>query len=310
MSATTSKPYTHYQQELQPYYSANLTYAWHDMNFRVAYSTSLARPELRELTNIYEFDPFQFAVVSGNPNLKNQHTQSLDFRWEWFPHPNEVIAASVFTKHIKDQLTKVFKYRPQGSVALFPEFPVIQFQNDPNPGKLFGIELEVRKDLGRLWRPLQHFFIGTNVMIASSAITKNPERLEAARTIDRKAAAQSPLFEQAPYSVNTYLDYSNGALGANFTASFNIVGERLVQVQLDGSPDVFSRPVPMLDFVASKRLFRRFIIKGFAKNVLNPAYLEVYANPKNNGLYNGVQYVHHRYYRGAEFSLGLTYMLF
>ncbi|WP_431294494.1 hypothetical protein [Pedobacter sp. P26] len=48
----------------RPYYSVNITYSKiKNMNFRVAYSTSLARPELRELTNIFEFDPFQFAVI-------------------------------------------------------------------------------------------------------------------------------------------------------------------------------------------------------------------------------------------------------
>ncbi|OQP51107.1 hypothetical protein A4H97_00145 [Niastella yeongjuensis] len=307
----TTQPNTGYKVDFKPYYSANLTYTWkHNMNFRLGYSTTLARPELRELTNIFEFDPFQFAVVGGNPNLKNQFTRSEDFRWEWFPNTGEVIAASAFAKQIDNQLNKVFIYHPQSAVSVFPEFPLIEYQNDVNQGRLFGIELEVRKDLGRLTSLLKNFYLGTNLMFASSQITKNAERLEASRTIDRSASAKSPLFEQPPYSINAYVDYDNSRLGTQLTVNFNIVGERLIQVQLDGSPDVYSRPVPSLDVVFTQRLMKRLTIKGFAKNILNPYYRDVYATPRNNGLYHNVLYVQHQYQRGAEYALGITYKLF
>jgi hypothetical protein len=280
------------------------------MNFRLAYSTSLARPELRELTNIYEFDPFQFAVVVGNPTLVNQLTRSADFRWEWFTGPGEVFAASVFGKLIDHQLNKVFIYNSQGNQSLYPEFPIVEFQNDPNQGKVYGIELEARKDLGTLWAPLTHLSFGSNLMLAQSVVVKNPQRLDADRINDRRSPTTSPLFEQAPYSANVYLDYDNPRWGSSFTTSFNIVGERLVQVQLDGSPDIYDRPVPLLDFVFSQRLNKHFRVKGFAKNILNPPYKQVYADPANDGKYHGITYLHQEYYRGTEYELGLTYNIF
>jgi TonB-dependent receptor len=309
--ASTTTPNTQLTTGFKPYYSANLTYTFRqNMNFRLAYSTTLARPELRELTNIYEFDPFQFAVVVGNPALVNQLTQSADFRWEWFTGKGEVFAASVFGKLIDHQLNKVFIYNSQGNQSQYPEFPIVQFQNDPNQGQVYGIELEARKDLGRVWAPLQHFFIGSNLMLAQSEVTKNPQRLDADRINDRRSPVRSPLFEQAPYSANAYLDYDNPRWGTSLTTSFNVVGERLVQVQLDGSPDIYDRPVPLLDFVFSQRLNRHFLVKGFAKNILNPPYKQVYADPGNNGKYHGVTYVHQEYYRGTEYALGLTYNIF
>jgi TonB-dependent receptor len=309
--AGTAQPNTGYTVNFKPYYSANLIYNWkRTMNFRLAYSTTLARPELRELTNIFEFDPFQFAVIGGNPDLVNQLTRSYDFRWEYFPSSGEVFSASLFGKQIQHQLDKVFIYTPQGSGGLFPQFPLIEYQNDPNMGRLIGIELEARKNLGRLWDGLQNFTIGTNLMFASSQITKNPTRLDADRTIDRFSSDKSPLFEQPPYSINAYLDYDNRRTGTSLTASFNIVGERLVQVQLDGSPDVYSRPVPLLDFVFSQHIWKRLNAKGFAKNILNAAYRDVYTTPGTNGLYHGVRYIQHQYYRGAEYALGFTYDLF
>lgn len=307
----TANPNTGLQVDFKPYYSANLTYTLHDnMNFRLAYSTSLARPELRELTSITQFDPFQFAVVIGNPSLKNQETQSADFRWEWFPNPGEVIAASVFGKLIDNQLNKVFLYKSQGSQAYNTEFPAVQFQNDPNQGKVYGIELEVKKSLALFSRRLKNFYIGSNVLLAASYITKNPERLNAARTIDRFSPEATQVFEQAPYSLNFYLDFVGAKTGTNITTSFNMVGSRLIQVQLDGAPDIYDRPAPVLDFVFSQRLNRSFSIKGFAKNMLNPAFMEVYTTPGSKGKYHGVSYVRRKYYKGTELAIGITYNMF
>lgn len=307
----TTQPNTAYYEKYKPYYSVNLIYSKiKDMNFRLAYSTSLARPELRELTNVYEFDPFQFAVIGGNPNLKNQLTKSADFRWEWFTGPGEVLSASLFTKTIQNPLQRVFIYKSPGNLSTAPEFPLIIYENDPNNGKVYGVELEVRRDLGKMWDPLKYLFIGTNLLLDVSSIDKNPERLASSRINDRRSPATSPVFEQAPYSINTYLDYANTQSGTNVTASFNMVGARLVQVQLDGTPDLYDRPTPTLDVVFSQKLGQKWLVKGFAKNIFDPAYKTVYTNPGNGGKYYGQEYIYRQYHKGAEFSLGLTYKIF
>ncbi|MEC5145667.1 TonB-dependent receptor [Chitinophaga sp. 212800010-3] len=304
-------PVSKYTTKYKPYYSANLTYSLHDdMNFRLAYGTSLARPEIRELTNVFEFDPFQQALVVGNPRLVNQQTKSYDFRWEWFPNKGEVLAASFFAKEISNQLEKVFIQNSDGVNALYPEFPTVAYQNNPNTGHVWGIELEVVKNLGLLWYPLRNFFLGSNLMVASSNVRKNNERLDAARIIDRQSPEKSPLFEQAPYSINGFLNYANEKLGTDLTATFNMVGERLIQVNMDGAPDLYSRPTPILDFVFSQKIAKRLVIKGYAKNLLNSAYEEVYSNPGTGGKYYGTKYIRRSYRRGTEYMLGLTYNLF
>lgn len=307
----TTLPNTRYSRNYRPYYSVNITYSKiKNMNFRLAYSTSLARPELRELTNIFEFDPFQFAVIGGNPNLVNQLTKSADFRWEWFDSPGEVLSASVFTKSIENPLQRVFRYASQGNLSTAPEFPLIIYENDPNNGKVYGVELEARRDLGKIWDPLRYLFFGTNLLFNVSSIQKNPERLDAARINDRRSSETSPVFEQAPYAVNTYLDYANTRSGTNITASFNVVGARLIQVQLDGTPDLYDRPAPTMDLVFSQKLGNKWLVKGFAKNLFDPAYEQVYTSPGEKGKYYGSEYIYRSYHKGAEFSLGLTYKLF
>src|SRR6202012_2126235 len=98
--------------------------------------------------NVFELYPFQHALVIGNPDLVNQETRSYDFRWEWFPKSGEVISASVFYKEIKNQLEKVFIQNSDGIAATFPEFPTVEYRNNPNTGQVGGVELEVVKNLG------------------------------------------------------------------------------------------------------------------------------------------------------------------
>lgn len=305
-----TEPNSAYKTDYTPFYSANLTYTLNkNMNFRLGYNNTLARPELRELTNVFDFDPFQFALVVGNPQLKNQQTTNYDFRWEWFPASGEVISGSVFYKQIDNQLTKVFTQKSEGLDARFPEFPAIEFQNDPNRGHVYGIELEVVKNLGLLWKPLSNFFLGSNLLLAQSDIKKTPGRLNSSRAIDRRSPSNSPLFEQAPYSINVYLNYTNRKKGTDITATFNMVGERLIQVNLDGTPDLYTRPMPVLDLVFTQQLYKRLQLKGFAKNILDRPYEEVYANPGTGGKFYGTKYLRRSYRRGAELMIGLSYSL-
>ncbi|SOD13351.1 TonB-dependent receptor [Pedobacter xixiisoli] len=303
-------PNSVYKTGYKPFYSVNATYTLNqNMNFRAAYNTTLARPELREITNVFEFDAFQMGLVVGNPNLKNQFTQNLDFRWEWFPAKGEVLAISAFGKQIENQLVKVFSLQTAGLAATYPEFPTIQFQNDPNIGKVWGIELEVVKNLGAMWDPLKNFYFGSNLLLAQSEIKKTPQRYEAIRSLDRYTPKNSPLFEQAPYSINAYLNYDNQKSGSDFTMTFNVVGERLVQINLTGEPDLYTMPVPVLDFVFSQRLSKNIKFKGYAKNLLNPAIKTVYANPQTGGKWYGNEYINRSFNRGAEIMLGFTYNL-
>ncbi|WP_345209694.1 carboxypeptidase-like regulatory domain-containing protein [Mucilaginibacter gynuensis] len=306
-----TEPNSVYKTGYKPYYSLNATYTINQkMNFRTAFNTTLARPELREITNVFEFDAFQMGLVVGNPKLVNQYTQNLDFRWEWFPNSGEVIAISAFGKRIKNQLVKVFNLKTEGLAATYPEFPTIEFQNDPNTGTVWGAEFEVVKNLGMIWDPMRNFFLGSNLLLAQSNIKKSAERYLANRSMDRHTPKNSPLFEQAPYSINAWLNYNNKKWGTDLTTTFNMVGERLVQINLTGEPDLYTRPVPMLDFVFSQRINRRILFKGYFKNILNPAIKTVYAYPSNGGKWYDNEYINRSYLRGSEIMLGFTYKLF
>ncbi|MGV6946325.1 carboxypeptidase-like regulatory domain-containing protein [Sphingobacterium kyonggiense] len=308
ISLVNIEPNSVYKEKYMPFYSVNAIYTLNDnMNFRLAFNSTLARPELREITNVFEFDAFQMGLVVGNPNLRNQQTKNLDFRWEWFPQAGEVIAISAFGKQIDNQLVKVFDLKTEGLAASYMEFPTIQFQNDPNRRRVYGLELELVKNLGLIAEPLNRFFIGSNLLLAQSEIKKTTDRYNANRSLDRFTPKNSPLFEQAPYSINTWLNFNHEKWGTDITSTFNMVGERLIQINLTGEPDLYSRPVPVLDFVFSQRLSNRLLFKGYAKNVLNPDINTVYSNPKTGGKWYKNEYINRSFKNGTEIMLGFTY---
>lgn len=305
-------PVITYKVKLEPYYSGSIIYTLNqDMNFRLAYATTLARPELREMMPTLAFDPFQYAVVQGNTALQNQKSSNLDFRWEWFPASGEVFSVSAFYKKIDRQLTKVFANDSSSANPKGATYNIIRYQNDPEQGKVYGLEFELRKNIGLLSPDLRNFFLGTNLLLARSVIKKNKERLDASRAIDRYASAYSPVFEQPPYALNAYLDYDNKKSGTNATLSFNVVGARLVQVRLTGEPDIYDHPVPMLDFVFSQRLYKRLVLKAFIKNILDPQVQQYYAIPGNSYTkFHGRTYLNSSYRQGREVAVGFTYNMF
>lgn len=302
------EPNSVYKTSYKPYYSVNATYTIKEKtNLRAAFNTTLARPELREITNVFEFDAFQMGLVVGNPNLKNQHTENLDFRWEWFPNSGEVLAFSAFGKRINDQLIRVFNLKTRGLAATYPEYPTIRFQNDQNTGYVWGVEMELVKNLGTINHVLRKFSTGINLMLAQSQIKKSDERYQANMSLDRNTPENSPLFEQAPYAINGWLNFNHKPWGLDLTTSFNMVGERLVQINLTGEPDLYTRPAPMLDLVFNKRLTRKVLFKGYAKNILNPDIKTVYSSYRTGGTWYGNTYINRSYKQGTEIMMGFTY---
>lgn len=301
-----------YRVGLKPYYSGSVVYSpGGATNLRLSYTSTLARPELREVMPNFSFDPFNNAVVIGNPLLFNQETRNFDFRWEYFPRADEVLSISAFYKLIDQQLTREFGADSNFLRSTGPVFNILRYVNDPEQGKVYGLELEARKGLAFLSPRLRSFFFGANLLVARSIIRKNPARLNASRMIDTYSSEYSPVFEQPPYSLNVYLDYNNNKTATDITANFNVVGPRLIQVRMTGEPDLYDHPVPVLDIVVSQRVAKNITMKAFAKNILNPAAETYYATPGGDYTkFAGRTYLNSSYKRGIELALGLTYNVF
>ena len=280
------------------------------INFRLSYSKTLARPELGELPRISIYDASQQAYIRGNPLIKNASYQNFDMRIEWFPKSDEVLAASFFYKTADDVIEKV--YAPAGQVGQDvprPQATFIDFRNNPNSGKVYGVEFEVRKNLETFTSALSHFYVGLNLFLARSSTKLPSNELNVLQRFDRGIKETRPLFEQPNYGFNASFGYDNPDKGTSINTYFNATGERLVEINVDGTPNVFERPAPQFDFIFSQRLIKRLVLKGFVKNILDSPSKWLYTKAGDHGKYGYLNetYTRRSFTRGREISLGFTY---
>lgn len=241
----------------------NLTYAVTDrMNLRAAGSRTLARPEFRELA------PFSFAdfaggfLVAGNPALERSRITNLDLRWEWFPHPGAVVAASGFYKFFDDPI----------EVLVFPSTELIKSWVNVEDATNYGAELEVRSDLGFVGHGLRNLSLDANLTLVESDVSTGSEALifvpGAGPTTIRIVEEERALQGQSPYVLNLGLSLFVPSSGTTATALFNRFGRRIAAVGGQFLDNVFEEPRNDLDLVVEQPLLRVLELRLSAGNIL------------------------------------------
>lgn len=282
------------QGDLLP--SLNMVYALQEeMNLRVAYNKTVARPVFRELAPYASYDYKAGLRKIGNPDLKKTDIHNVDFRWEWFIHPGEIISFSAFYKYFLNPI----ELRDKEQAAN----PEIHFENIEN-SNLYGIEFEMRKRLDFV-ESLKNFSFGANVTLVKSVVHEDSTRLASALMVDSTWSETRPMFGQSPYVINTYLNYHNFERGWDVNLGFNVSGQKLVLVNKSATPDVYEQPFPMLDFNISKQFRNGINIKFSADNLLNPFFEQTYTFAE--GASTPVGYFR-KFKVGRSFSLSLTYL--
>lgn len=276
--------------------SLNLVYELRPkMNLRAAFGRTLARPNFRELA---PYETFEFAgdfVYIGNPDLKRTLIDNYDLRWEWFTGPGRLVAASLFLKEMKNPIEKAI-FAPTGVIINQGE---IQFQN-PERGRVYGAEFEMRQKLGGLWRSLENFTFGLNLTVVESSVDISPGELRVARLFEPGASAERPLAGQSNHLVNGDLSYSNPRTRTAVSLYYNLFGERLALVSPPGTPDIYEQPASQLDLIVSQRFGAGWKIGFSAKNLLNPS-------EEATQTFRGVDYTRYTRKRGQVYSVSLGY---
>jgi outer membrane receptor protein involved in Fe transport len=274
------------QSDLLP--SAGLIYSvTSNMNVRLSYSQTIARPSFRELAAYYSYDPIVSDYVEGNPLLTMTAIKNYDIRWEWFPRPGELFGVSLFYKDLKDAIERG-NVKGEGDVITF-------FNND---AKLYGIEFEARKSLDFLDPALGPFSLGGNLSLVWSEVKLRTNDLSFKRSFFPNASSTRPLYDQSPYILNLDLSYSNPSLGTSATIIYNVAGPRIAITKLN-TEDVYEEPTPTVDFIISQRVGRNLTLKFGAKNLLNPKIERTYGKDSNL-LYSS-------YTKGRSFGLSMAY---
>ncbi len=273
--------------------SINLTWQLvENMNLRMGYNRTIARPVFRELAPYASWDYKGGFRVVGNPDLKRTVIDNIDFRWEYFMTPGEIISFSAFYKYFKDPIEQID--------APITNNPEINYRNIAD-SRLLGLEMEFRKRLVFI-SLLKDFQFGTNLTYIFSEMEEDSLFLSAARKTDPNFPAKRAMYGQSPYIVNAYLGYQNDKVGISSNLIFNVAGPKIFLITKGGLPNVYEQPYPALDFNISKSLGQRWRVRLSISNMLNPEFKQTYT-------YKGTEYYFIGNHRGRIYDLGITYLI-
>lgn len=258
-----------------------------NMNIRLNYGETIARPSFRELAPVRTFDLGYDTYVVGNPDLTLSAIKNYDLRWEWFARPGEIYSVGLFYKDIKNVIEKEF---------ISATGDIISFVNRPE-GKVYGVEMEARRSLDFLTPLWREWTLGGNLaLIKSEQNVPEIDRLN--HTRPDLLSATRPLADQSPYILNLDLTYDNPRWGTTLSFNYNIFGPRLLITSLN-SPDVYEQPSAMFDITVAQRIGRNMRLKFAARNLLNPEIKRTYGKDEE-AIYSSNT-------RGRTFSLSLAY---
>lgn len=267
--------------------SISLTYSPFEItNIRVAYSKTLARPEFREIAPYGYYNIVTDNITYGNPELKRSNISNYDFKIEIFPNPGEIISLGVFYKDFKKPIELIMK-------ASSDFYPSLMYAN-ADAAFSYGLEFEIRKNLGFISPILDNFSIVNNLSFIKSEID-----IENA-IVKGYTKSKRPLQGQSDFTINMGLYYDNQDLGLSVGATYNKVGEKIFSVGFGGLGDVIEKPRDLVDLYVSKTIISNLSIKFSAKDILGQDLKYIQDTPEGKrivGLYD----------KNSSYSLGISY---
>lgn len=232
--------------------SVSITWEFIDnMQVRAAYSETVNRPSLLEITGTTIRNPEDSNLYRGNVFLKPAQLTNYDLRWEWYFGMADSTSLGVFRKEFTDPI-ELAKVQAQGDI--FTWF-------NAEEAELQGIEYDIRKDLylgewfdwGQNWN---YFTVSANLSWIDSEVTLlgNGETaadvpLTGGRQIARLYSNERPITGQSDWLGNVLLTYQDEGSGIMSTLAYNYTGERIMLVGADSAPDVVEEARGRLDML-------------------------------------------------------------
>lgn len=254
-------------------------------NVRVNYSQTVARPSIRELSDVAVFDYEFKSFVFGNSDLKMVRINNYDMRVESYFSSGENVSVSLFYKDFKNHIELV----NSGGYTW----------HNVDKSHVTGFELEGKKKLTK------HVDFGANLTVAASLTEFVRTRLEiegsGVKNYIPVDTISRSMFGQAPYVINGILTYTADSLGLIFTLSYNVQGPRLVVASdIKEIPDVYEQPRNLIDIKLMKSVGKQFSISFTIRDILNIPIRRAYKG-------TNVDYDNYDY--GTNYLLGISYKL-
>ena len=243
--------------------SLNLIYSINEnQNLRLAYSLTTARPSFKEASIAEIYDPLSNLFFIGNINIRPTYIDNFDIRFESFEKNAQLFAFSAFYKKLSDPIEVGFV------AASTSNYKPLNLEN----ANVYGLELEVRKELNTWFKGLNHLNLIFNGSYIISAEKYSEDELKL-RQLGLREGQQigdsRPLQGQSPYLINAGLDYNNTEKGLQAGVYFNVQGKTLEVVGDGFYPDVYTMPFHSLNFNAVKQIKKNRSFTFRVSNLLN-----------------------------------------
>lgn len=228
------------------------------MSIRSSVSRTVARPTFKEIALVFSRDPETGNFFVGNPGLEMSSIMNYDLRWEYNPAPGDQFAISLFAKSIDKPIE-------------FVNLGVFNTAENEQRAVVYGFEIEIYKDLGRLMDTLEGFSFGLNYGFVFSKV----ELSQNSREIRERAglSLDRPLQGQPDYTFNANLSHEIKDWGLTSAILLNVTGPLLYtvggQFESNLTPDIYQRPFTSLDLAFSKKITEAWSFNLRVSNLLN-----------------------------------------
>jgi len=276
--------------------SATLTYEFvENYQVRLAYSRTLARPDLRELSTANFIDPITGLQTVGNQDLVPTTIDNFDLRVEYYFDSQQSATLGFFYKDLTNPIERSF--------TLIGNTPLRSFVN-ADTAEVFGIEGEVETiipiaewfgaDFGE-----REFYFKANATYIDSEINIAPDNTSQLTNAVRRLQGQSD------FLANIQIGWENFETGEKAGLFFNFQGNRIFDVGIAGVPDVIEDDFYDLRFIYGRdfEVYGNNLSVTFtASNLLNDDF-DLTVQDEING--NELQAL--QFDIGRSFKLGFKY---
>ena len=214
--------------------ASNLTLRFGEhIQLRGAYSQTVSRPDLRELSTGSYYDDRLDIEVEGYPDLKTSDVRNIDARLEFYSGDTHRLSFGLFRKDIRRPIERVL-LNVAGSDTK------ISYRNSKF-ARNEGFEVEMATGV-------EPFSLSTNVAFIESLVNLDLGSIGNQASL---TSSKRPMQGVSPYIINVGFQFEpqNAPYQANLI--YNKIGSRISELGTNGVPDVLEESRWTLDFVAS-----------------------------------------------------------
>lgn len=270
----------------------NVKYSINDtQNLRFSASKTYTTPLLLEIA------PFEYEEVDeisyGNINIKPADNYNADLKWEWFFKRNELFSITAFGKYILDPLARTTVNSSSNSVS---------FVNVAKNGNVYGVEMELRKDLlnagnSRFYTFLNATYLKTHHNLDQDYVNSNNKNAQVNFT---KTESEMQGASNILANVNLGYEYKWSKNTLDFVLAYSHIGDNIYALGYQQKGDLVDKAINILDANLRIKLKNGLGISANVKNLLNPNFRRVQDNA------NG-EVIVRDYKKGNGFGLGFSY---